>query len=654
MKLKNTEESWRFLKHENSEGVFHPVTGIFPLEQVRIQRNGVWLEPLEAERNPGRYRFRFSDELYLVVQVECERDRMTIRPTLSNEGNQAVLIGDVELARLTPTLGSFFSFAYQNGRGMVENTGMVPLNESFSSNAVIGFTDREGTAAFAAGAVRPDDAWYDFLVSSVDGKDQEIQVLCRLENTRLAPQTLRTLSPIRFYSGHSLSGLVGIYAADVAEEMKPLKRFPRPPSGWCSWYRYYGNDDTDDIRRNMQAISESSLRDRIGVIQIDDGWNRDRNAARNWGDWMPDGKYPEGMKALADEIHAAGFQAGLWLAPFSVDEASQLFKEHPDWLVREAGSSGELDPLAGPGGVFGLDLTKTDVQGFIRKTFRRVFDEWGFDYIKIDFLSHGAIEGLREDQTQTGIEAFRIGMKIILEEAGSDRFILNCGSPMAASVGLCDGMRIGLDVGGRWSAPMNLAEWRYGNCCIKAAAVSTIWRQWMHGIWWHNDPDCIVLRDRPVPEELDKFINNPFQNRVIQKSEFGLNAEEAACWLRLVWMSGGMFILSEEVGALSAVQQELLKHLSLRSPRAVRWMDQYSSSELGMFRTVEGELHVGLFNLSDHAVNLSVEREQIGVSRTWRFAELITGEAFDGSGNRVNFPELQPRSGRVWILQSGK
>jgi alpha-galactosidase len=291
------------------------------------------------------------------------------------------------------------------------------------------------------------------------------------------------------------------------------------------------------------------------------------------------------------------------------------------------------------------------VQEFIRTTFQRVFREWEFDYIKIDFLTHGALEGRRADPAKTGIEAFRIGMRIIREEAGPNRFILNCGSPLAASIGLCDGMRIGMDVGGRWFAPMNLKEWRFGNCCIKGAANSTVWRQWMHNIWWHNDPDCIVLRSQPVPQELEKFMNNPLQDREIGIGEFGLNSEETGCWLRLVWLSGGMFILSEDAASLSSEDWQLLSRFAEPSEQPVRWVEQYGGSELGLLRTVSGPLKIGLFNLSDQPVDVSLKASALELDESWRFSERLSGESFCGAGNAVDFPVLPPHSGRIWEIE---
>ncbi|MGF1571938.1 MAG: hypothetical protein ACFCU1_02595 [Sumerlaeia bacterium] len=108
---------------------------------------------------------------------------------------------------------------------------------------------------------------------------------------------------------------------------------------------------------------------------------------------------------------------------------------------------------------YGLDLTNPKALEFVRETFHRVFHEWGFTYIKIDFLLHAVQPGTRVNQSLTMPQVLRKGLQAIRDVAGDDRFILTCGCPMGAAVGIADGMRIGLDVSHRWYLPLNLSAW---------------------------------------------------------------------------------------------------------------------------------------------------------------------------------------------------
>lgn len=635
----------------SAEGIefFHANVGNCIKGSSSIQINNELLLPDAVYLEHRKRVSRFNCGLVLSLAIEQNAREITVFPELENRSENVLAVGDVVLMDFQADWSSSLSSCFVNGRTMVDNTGLGSLDGDVVSNAVIGLTDHEGRSAFAAGAIRPDDAWYDFRVVGKENGAKSFQVICRLENTLMEAGTVRRLSPIRFYAGTSLSFLLERYAEDTAEQMVPLAAFREPPAGWCSWYHYYGTDDVDEIRKNMRAIRSSPLAGRLQVIQVDDGWNLpEPSCPRCWGDWESGSKFPDGMKALADEIHDNGFQAGLWLAPFSVDEGSRLYKEHPEWLVHSIGSKDQLDPLADCGGVFGLDLTRPDVQEFVRSTFRRVFNEWGFDYIKIDFLAHGASEGVRFDQTKTGIEAFRIGMKIICEEAGPDRFILNCGSPVAASVGLCDGMRIGLDVGGRWFAPMNMQEWQYGNCCLKAAANSTIWRQWMQRVWWHNDPDCVILRNQMTDVEWNTFKDHPFANSPVCPEDFTLTSEETMGWLRLIWLSGGMLIVSEDMTTLKPEHWAALERCWPINTAAIRRLDRCFGSETSVFKTVFGDLVLGFFNLSDIPVSIALSSEEAGIEGNWAFEEVFSRDVIQGNGEPIVFPELPAHAGRLW------
>ena len=78
----------------------------------------------------------------------------------------------------------------------------------------------------------------------------------------------------------------------------------------------------------------SALRDTNGthpieVFQIDDGWQK------HWGEWEANEEFPSGMANLAADIRAAGFTAGLWMAPFYVSTEAQIYSEQEDWWVTD-------------------------------------------------------------------------------------------------------------------------------------------------------------------------------------------------------------------------------------------------------------------------------------------------------------------------------
>ena len=85
-----------------------------------------------------------------------------------------------------------------------------------------------------------------------------------------------------------------------------------PPMGWNSWNTFGGNISDQLIVETARAMKEKGyLENGYSYIVIDDTWSLHARDAR--GRLVPDPqKFPRGMKALADDIHALGFKFGLY------------------------------------------------------------------------------------------------------------------------------------------------------------------------------------------------------------------------------------------------------------------------------------------------------------------------------------------------------
>lgn len=256
-----------------------------------------------------------------------------------------------------------------------------------------------------------------------------------------------------------------------------------PPRVWCSWYSLY------------RTINETVLKDTLSglaglpfdVFQVDDGWQI------CLGDWQANSEFSSGMDVLAQAIRDSGYRPGLWLAPLAVAPQSSLFQQHPDWLVR---ASDGRPIVAGHnwGDVFyGLDVTHPGVQEWLAGLISRM-RKWGYDYLKLDFLYAAALPGYRHENI-TGDEAYRKGLEIIRQAAG-DAYLLVCGSPIIASLGLADGMRIGSDVAPFWDNHERSAHLHdlSGPSTLNALRTS------LHRLWLRPliqvDPDVTFFRTR--------------------------------------------------------------------------------------------------------------------------------------------------------------
>jgi alpha-galactosidase len=546
-----------------------------------------------------------------------------------------------------------FDHIYWHTAAMDGFSGVIARPGEFTSWGQVGITDADGERAALAGFL--DFSSYDGRIAGApDGANAWLlNPSCGLVGRKFEPGRAVPIPALQISFGPSLAALFSAYGAAVGKKMKARTTAPAH-IGWCSWYGYYGHENEGDLLENLDLLARSFPPGQKPVFQIDDGWNLPQPGhPRVWGDWTPGAKFSGGMAPMAKQIRDRNFIPGLWLAPFSVDRASRLFAEHPDWLVQEPGEAGQpSQPALAPGekNVFGLDLTQPRVLAFLRETFRRVFHEWNYDYDKIDFLGHGLIPGRRWNNEQTPIEAFRAGMAVIREEAGDARFILACGCPFGPAIGYCDGMRVGLDTGGGWNPPFTLPQWPNGNCSVHAAALPAFYRQWMHRNLWVNDPDCVIARQAPCTWEVEEFGKAIVHFQPVPKpSTFFLNDEEAGFSVRLIWMLGGASISSDIWAQLSPERLALLKAAFPPNPRPTMWIDWYHDHEVCLLRTTEGPLSVGLFNHSDRAAKIALPTAKLGL-KSWKFTERFSGESFSGAGETVAFPELPPHAARVWEI----
>jgi hypothetical protein len=301
------------------------------------------------------------------------------------------------------------------------------------------------------------------------------------------------------------------------------------PAGWCSWYELYGGVTEADVLANL-ALARATFDPRsFRVIQVDDGFQRAT------GDWDTNAKFPHGHRWLTDAIHAAGFQAGLWLAPFAVADRSGIPVARPHWLLRDdAGAPLLFATREDWGGrIYALDAAQREVQDHLRDLMRHATAEWGYDYLKLDFLHYGA-EGTSAGRWQSGAEAYRAGLRAMREGAGR-AFLLGCGAPLQHAVGLFDGMRIGEDVDASWEG-------------IQPAAAAALRRAHLHRRAWLDDPDALVVREP-------------------------LTMDEARAWASVVALSGQMTLASDRMDRLSPERLELLKRTMPVAPVAARACD---------------------------------------------------------------------------------
>jgi alpha-galactosidase len=332
----------------------------------------------------------------------------------------------------------------------------------------------------------------------------------------------------------------------------------RIPTGWCSWYHFYQNVTAADIRRNLEFATQHRAGLPLDLIQIDDGFET------IVGDWYTFRRgFPDGPAPLAREIRAAGFTPGLWLAPFIVDPRSRLAKEHPDWLLR-----GRFNRPVNAGFIWNtlttaLDPTYPAALDYACQLIHTAAHEWGFPYLKLDFLYAAALPGRYHNPTKTRAQALRAGLQALREAAGTEIFLLGCGCPLGPGIGLFEAMRIGADVAPNWHPQFANIEFFFkpepDMPSARNAIQNSLTRAALHRRWWLNDPDCLLAR------------------------ETQLNLPEIQSLATVIALSGGLLLLSDDLPALPPERLELLLRLFPaigKTPCVLDWLDSATPARL--------------------------------------------------------------------------
>ncbi|MCD6475572.1 MAG: alpha-galactosidase [Anaerolineaceae bacterium] len=321
---------------------------------------------------------------------------------------------------------------------------------------------------------------------------------------RLPLGQTKELDPLLFFVGQDVNELLETYL----QTLKPANiKKQSLPSGWCSWYYYYTKVTGKDIEENASCAAVHKIDWQFFVL--DDGY---QNAI---GDWLVENeKFSCGLAHIARTIKEMGMHPGIWTAPFITMKKSKLTQEHPDWLLRQAYKDKPV--LAGwnpgwGGNFFALDITHPGVQDYLRTVFSTFTKEYGFRFLKLDFVYAASLTGRPYNPAYSSAERLTLGYQIIREAAGEDTFILGCGSPISSAIGYVDAMRIGADVAPYWFDWKRAILTRDSNALSTKVAIRSILnRAQQHRNLWINDPDCLMLRDTETklnPDERFSLIN---------------------------------------------------------------------------------------------------------------------------------------------------
>ena len=419
-----------------------------------------------------------------------------------------------------------------------------------------------------------------FTIFAVDMKNDKFIIRKDVEGLHLKAGQEYEVFDIAIIEG-DMDDVMDKYFFDFVGCKKPeIKHL----SGYTSWYNYFQNISEEIIIRDLNGLDRAS--EEVNIFQVDDGYQQ------AVGDWLltDEKKFPKGMKYIADEIHKKGYKAGIWLAPFSAQVSSKIAKEHPDWLLRHNRNGKKMLGCQGWGGAYTIDIYIPEVREYIKHFFDVVLNEWGFDMVKLDFLYSQCIEP-RNGKTRGEIMCDGVDL---LREACGDKWILGCGVPLGACMGIFDACRISCDVNKNWRFELKKSlNINSIVTCIRTnaempssqnAITNTIFRNHLDGRAFCNDPDVFFLRDINI----------------------GYNMEQKLLHGKVNSVCGNVLFVSDNAGDFDDERIEYLKEFFRDKDYRVKFAEFESDdvirldfSEDGVDKTLRLNLDSGESNIYD-------------------------------------------------------
>jgi alpha-galactosidase len=175
-------------------------------------------------------------------------------------------------------------------------------------------------------------------------------------------------------------------------------------NNWESTYFDFNEQKLGELLKDTRKLG-------VDLFLLDDGWfgnNHPRNDDHaGLGDWQENRKkLPNGIASIAKEAANNGVKFGIWIEPEMVNPRSDLYKKHPDWVVKQSKRDEYYfrNQLA-------LDLSNPKVQDFVYNVVDSLFIKApSLAYIKWDcnaVIYNAYAVHLKNSQSQFYVEYVR-------------------------------------------------------------------------------------------------------------------------------------------------------------------------------------------------------------------------------------------------------
>jgi alpha-galactosidase len=193
-----------------------------------------------------------------------------------------------------------------------------------------------------------------------------------------AGEVYRSPDIVAAYSSRGLSALSRQFHAHVRRNiLRASTRGKVRPVHYNTWEAVYFDHDVTRLKTLATRAAD------IGVERfvLDDGWfGSRRDDLSGLGDWTVSGAvYPHGLGPLIDHVTGLGMEMGIWFEPEMVNPDSDLFRAHPDWVLKIEGV--DQVPFRHQ---YVLDIARDEVANYLFGQIDQILSAYSIGYIKWD------------------------------------------------------------------------------------------------------------------------------------------------------------------------------------------------------------------------------------------------------------------------------
>lgn len=191
-------------------------------------------------------------------------------------------------------------------------------------------------------------------------------------------ESFQTPEAVMVYSDKGLNHMSQtfhkLYQTRLARGYWKDKARPILINNWEATYFDFTQDRLIEIASKAKSCG-------VELFVLDDGWfGGRRHEKAGLGDWIANPELlPEGITGLAQKIEDIGLKFGLWFEPEMVNKDSDLYRKHPDWILKTPDRSPSHGRFQ-----YVLDFSRKEVVDCIYEMMEKILGKAKISYVKWD------------------------------------------------------------------------------------------------------------------------------------------------------------------------------------------------------------------------------------------------------------------------------